>query len=281
MQPTMAARPDVSIVVIGHSVRHELMSCFQSIERYAGVAVEVIYVDNGSTDDTLEWVGRTMSPVTAISLDENRFGAARTPALQRARGRYTMFLDSDARLTEGALPSMVAALDRHATWGLLGPKLVYDDGDLQLSCRRFPPLMLPVIRRPPLDRFFEDGRAVRRHLMADSEHDHVRPVLYVISACQLFRTSLARRVGDIDPKLAWGWEDTDWCIRIRAVGGEVVYFPHATVVHTYRRLTRRRPLSRDALRQLRCHIHFQRKYLRKRRELIRLGAELDRVPAAD
>ena len=263
--------------MVGHSVRHELESCFESIHHHAAVPVEILYVDNASTDDTLDWLSREAPATTVITLDQNRFGAARTPALERARGRYTMVLDSDARLTEGALPAMVAALDEHDEWGLLGPRLVYDDGSLQLSCRRYPPMALPFIRRPPLDRFFEDGRVVRRHLMADADHDRVRPVLYVISACQLFRTSLARQVGRIDPKLAWGWEDTDWCIRIRDAGGEVMYFPPATIIHSYRRLTRRRPLSRDAVLQLRCHGHFQRKYLRRRGELIRLQDELDRT----
>ena len=249
----------------------------ESIELHAGLPVEVIYVDNGSRDDTLEWLRRAALDVTVIPLGENRFGAARTPALQWARGRYTMFLDSDARLTAGALPSMVAALDEQRTWGLIGPKLVYDDGVLQLSCRRYPPMTLPLIRRPPLDRVFEDGRVVRRHLMADVDHSQTRPVLYLISACQLFRTSLAHQLGGIDQKLAWGWEDTDWCIRVRAAGAQVVYFPEATVIHSYRRMTRRRPLSRDALRQLGCHLHFQRKYLRQRGALIRLGEQLDRV----
>jgi N-acetylglucosaminyl-diphospho-decaprenol L-rhamnosyltransferase len=272
-------RPEVSIVIVGHSVRTELQSCFESIHRCAGLPVEILYVDNASTDDTLEWIGSMAPEVTVIPLDRNRFGAARTPALERARGRYTMFLDSDARLTEGALRAMVEALDYHSGWGLVGPRLVYDDGTLQLSCRRYPPMTLPLIRRPPLDRFFEDGSTVRRHLMADTDHGRVRPVLYVISACQLFRTSLGREVGAIDPQLAWGWEDTDWCIRIRAAGAEVVYFPEATVIHSYRRMTRRRPLSRDALRQLGCHLRFQRKYLRQRRALIRLGEELDRGTA--
>ena len=73
-----------------------------------------------------------------------------------------------------------------------------------------------------------------------------------------------------------GPDDADWCIRIRDAGGEVVWFPAATVAHRYRRLTRGRPLSLAAVRQLRAHFYFQRTYLRRRRELIALGEELDR-----
>lgn len=108
---------------------------------------------------------------------------------------------------------------------------------------------------------------MRRHLMADEPHDRPLKVLYMISACHLFRTDVARAVGPLDPELAYGWEDADWCIRMRDAGAEVVYFPAAMVVHSYRRITRRSPVSRAALRQLGCHVHFQRKYWPRRHEL--------------
>lgn len=272
--------PQVSIVIVAHSVRHELERCLASIREHAEVPVEVFLVDNASTDDTREWVAREHPEVEVVALPRNIGVAARDHGLRRARGTYTMFLDSDAALTPGALPALARALDENPRWGLVGPRLTYDDGELQLSTRRYPPLLLPFLRRPPLDRFFEDGPTVRRHLMADDPHDRTRPVLYVLGACQLFRTDLARVAGPFDDKVFLGWDDADWCLRIRDAGGEVVYYPHATVLHSYRRLTRKSPASRAALKQLEAHVRFQLKYLRRRRELIRLGEELDRRAAA-
>jgi len=267
---------DVTIVVVAHSVRLELERCFRSIADHAGVGTEVILVDNASTDDTVDWVHAHHPEVAIVELAANVGVAARDHGLRRANGRLTMFLDSDAELTPGALPAMVAALDANPGWGLIGPRLVSVDGELQLSCRRYPPLALPLLRRPPLGRFFEDGRTVRRHLMSEADHSITRPVLYVLGACQLFRTSLARAAGSFDDKVFLGWDDADWCIRIRDAGGEVVYLPEATVVHAYRRLTVQRPVSGAALKQLKAHAYFQSKYLGRRRELRRLGAELDR-----
>lgn len=273
----------MSLVVVASSVRGELERCFASIETHAGMSVETILVDNGSVDDTLAWVARTHPQVTVVPLPENIGVAARDHGLRRARGRYTMFLDSDAELTAGALPAMVQALDENTEWGLVGPRLVYSDGSLQLSARRFPPLLLPLLRRPPLKRLCEDGRTVRRHLMADEPHDRPRPVLYVLGACQLFRTSLARIAGPFDDRVFLGWDDADWCIRIRDAGGEVVYLPTVTVIHAYRRLTAQQPVSRAAWRQLKAHVLFQRRYLTRRRELFALQDELDdrvEAPAA-
>ena len=267
--------PDVSIIVVAHSVRAELERCLASIERHAGVETQVVLVDNASTDDTREWIGRAHPRVELVPLERNIGVAGREYGLRQARGRHTMFLDSDAALTPGALPALVAALDENPHWGLVGPRLVHDDGTLQRSCRRYPPLLLPFLRRPPLVWAFEDRPTVRRHLMADFAHDQVRPVLYLLGACQLFRTELARAAGEFDQRVFLGWDDADWCFRIRDAGGQVVFVPDATVIHSYRRLTRHRPLSRVALRQLGAFFYFQRLYWRRRRQLIGLERLLD------
>jgi N-acetylglucosaminyl-diphospho-decaprenol L-rhamnosyltransferase len=272
-----SAEPEVTIVVVAHSVRHELERLFDSIRRHAGIPVTTILVDNASRDDTRAWVRAQHPEVRMIKLDANLGVAARDHGLRESRTPYTLFLDSDAALTAGALPTLVDALERNPSWGLVGPRLVYDDGTVQASCRRFPPRLLPLLRRPPLDRVFERRRTVSEHLMRDFDHASTRPVLYVLGACQLFRTSLARAAGPFDDRVFLGWDDADWCFRIRDAGGEIVFVADATVVHTYRRQTRRRPLSRAAWRQLRAFVYFQRIYAARRRELIELSRRLDRL----
>jgi GT2 family glycosyltransferase len=268
--------PDVSIIVVAHSARDDLERCFASIERHGAMPLETILVDNASDDGTVEWVRGAHPEVRVVELGENRGVAAREEGLKVARAPLAMFLDSDAELTERALPAMVAAMRENPGWGLLGPRLVYPDGALQLSCRRFPPLFLPLLRRPPLDRAFGRSEAVRRHLMEDFDHERPRAVQYVLGACQLFRLALARKAGPFDERIFYGPDDIDWCIRIRDAGGDVVYFPDATVIHAYRRMTHRNPLSYAAVRHLEAFLYFHWKYRRRRGELRRLDRELDR-----
>jgi len=275
--PPAVAAPQVTIVVVANSVRQELERCFASIKRNAGLPVDTILVDNASLDDTRNWIRSAHPEVRLIELDRNLGVAARDYGLRESRTPYTMFLDSDAALAPGTLPSLVEALERNPGWGLVGPRLEYDDGTLQRSCRRFPPLMLPLLRRPPLGWLFEDSRVIRRHLMADFDHASTRAVLYVLGACQLFRTALADVAGPFDQRVFLGWDDADWCFRIRDAGGEVVFVAEATVLHSYRRQTRRRPISRAALRQLAAFAYFQRLYWRRRKELKGLSEELDRA----
>jgi N-acetylglucosaminyl-diphospho-decaprenol L-rhamnosyltransferase len=268
--------PDVSVIVVAHDVRDEVLECLASVERHAApVTCEVFLVDNGSRDGTAAAVEDAFPAVQVVRLDRNIGVAARNEGLRRARGRLRMFLDSDARLTPGALPELVAYLDASPEVGLVGPRLVYEDGTLQLSARRFPPLLLPLLRRPPLAHFFEDGATVRRHLMADEPHGETRDVEYVLGACQLFTEAAQRAAGEIDPRIFFGPDDADWCFRIRRAGLAVAYHPRATVVHAYRRTSAARPLSRIALEQLRAFGRFQWKWRRERARLVQEGREMD------
>jgi GT2 family glycosyltransferase len=268
--------PDMTVIVVAHDVRDEVLACLASVEEHSGsVQAEIVLVDNASRDGTAEAVAETFPTVEVVSLARNVGVAARNAGLRRARGRLRMFLDSDARLTAGALPELVAYLDAHPEAGLVGPKLVYEDGTLQLSARRFPPRLLPLMRRPPLGRLFEDSAAVRRHLMADDRHDRTREVEYVLGACQLFTAEAQAAAGEIDPRIFFGPDDVDWCLRIRRAGLQVVYHPAATVIHGYRRTSAARPASRIALRQLAAFARFQWTWRRERARLVQEGHEMD------
>jgi len=268
--------PDVTVIVVAHDVREEVLACLGSVEEHAtSMKAEVVLVDNASRDGTAEAVAEAFPQAAVVSLAANVGVAARNPGLRRARGRLRMFLDSDARLTAGALPELVAYMDAHPEVGLVGPKLVYEDGTLQLSARRFPPRLLPLMRRPPLGRLFEDSAPVRRHLMADDRHDLTREVEYVLGACQLFTAEAQAAAGEIDPRIFFGPDDVDWCLRIRRAGLRVVYHPAATVVHGYRRTSAAKPASRIALRQLAAFARFQWTWRSERARFVQEGHEMD------
>lgn len=269
---------DVSVIVVAYNVRDEVLTCLASIERHAGdLEVEAILVDNGSADGTAAAVRDRFPAATVIERPVNEGVAARNHGLRVARGRVRMFLDSDAELTDGALPELVAFMDARPDVGLVGPRLIYPDGELQLSARRFPHPLLPVLRRPPLARVFEDGTIVRRHLMADDTPTTVREVEYVLGACQLFSRAAQDAAGEIE-NIFFGPDDADWCLRIRVAGFKIAYHPGVEVIHSYRRTSAKQPLSRVALRQFVAFARFQWKWRHDRRRLIREGRAMDLRP---
>lgn len=276
--PDAVTIPDVSIIVIAWNVRDELDACFQSIRDHAGdITTEVLLVDNGSSDGSADHVAAAFPEVEIVRRPTNEGIPARNHGLRRARGRHRMFLDSDARLTAGALARLVQVLDDDPKIGLVGPRLIYPNGDLQLSTRRYPPFLLPLLRRPPLGRWFEDSGIIRKHLMSDDAHDRQRPVEYVLGACQLFRAEAQWEAGEIDRRIWYGHDDADWCFAMRLAGYDIVYVPDAEVIHDYRRSSASKPFSKLALRHLRAHFYLQRKWLPNRRRLRAEGVQMDRM----
>jgi GT2 family glycosyltransferase len=265
--------PDLTAIVIAHDVRDEVLHCLGALRDHAdGLDIETIVVDNASTDGTAEAVLAAFPDAEVLRLDHNANLVARNAGLERATGRYRMFIDSDAAVTAGALRTLVDALDADPEAGLVGPRLVYRDGSLQLSCRRYPPVLLPILRRPPLGRWLEHGRTIRHHLMAAEPHDRRRHVEYVLGACQMFRAEVQAAVGGTDRRIWFGHDDADWCFQIRRAGWRIAY----VVVHDYRRTSAQKPVSRFALRQLQAHLWFQVKWAPARSRLIAEGRAMDR-----
>ena len=267
---------DLSVIVVAHDVREEVLACLDSLREHRGeLRLQVLVVDNASSDGTLEAVLEHHPDATVLRVDHNAGMVSRNAGLAEARGRHCMFLDSDAAVTAGAMQRLVEHLDANPRIGLIGPRLVYRDGSLQLSARRYPPVLLPILRRPPLGRFFEDGPVIRHHLMADEPHDAERRVEYVLGACQVFRREVVTRLGGTDRRIWYGHDDADWCFAIRTAGWDVVYLPDAVVVHDYRRSSAAQPVSWRAVRQMQAHLHFQVKWRRNRRRLIEEGRRMD------
>jgi hypothetical protein len=175
-------------------------------------------------------------------------------------------LDADTEIRPGALERLAEVLDARSEVGLVGPKLVYPDGELQLSCRRLSPLLIPFLRRGPFARFDPDPASHRRHLMKDFDHASERPVVWVIGAAQMWRANLPSVVGTYDTRASVIGEDKDWCMRVWAAGLEVRYVPQAEIVHVSQRLVRRNLYGRDSWRAFGNWYYLQWKHRRLRND---------------
>jgi GT2 family glycosyltransferase len=150
--------------------------------------------------------------------------------------------------------------------GIVGPRLLGPDGDVQLSCRRFPPFLIPLMRRGPYARLQPNPRAHRWHMMMDFDHSSRRPVAWVMGAAQMWRRELADLLGPFDRRISsYGGEDIDWCLRAWAAGLEVHYVPEAEIVHRWHKLTRENPYGRESSAALRDWYRLQWKHRALRR----------------
>jgi hypothetical protein len=203
----------------------------RSLESVRGREAELIVVDNGSTDGTVELV-RERFPEARLVEHENRgFGAGNNAGMRLGSGRYFLLLNPDAWLTGDALEQLVAFADAHPEAGVVGPKLLNPDGTLQRSVRGY-----PTPWRIATEYFFLRKLAPRSRLLnaffgAGFDHESVRTAEFLPGACLLVRREAVDSIGGFDEDFFLMSEEVDWCYRFRQAGWDVLFYPGAEVVH--------------------------------------------------
>jgi len=247
---------DVAVCVVSWNGAHHLRNLLPALPAATeGIDAQVVVVDNGSADDTEDVLAEHPS-VEVVANPENRgITRARNQALMVQDARVVVMLDNDTIPRPGSITAMVRYLDEHPEVGLVGARLLNPDGTVQESCRTVPPVYLPLITRPPFERF---GKGiVDRHYMRDFDHATTRPVDWVMGACQGYRASLLPLLGAYDERIfSHGGEDTDWCLRVWKAGYEVHYLAEAEMEHAYGHFARKNPLSRQARRALGDYLYM-------------------------
>lgn len=224
-------RPDVSVVVVSYRCAHRLDACLESLAEQAGVTREVIVVDNASGDGTAD-VARGRTGVTLIERADNAgYARAANEGMAQARGRALLVLNPDTMLTRGALGTCLGALWADPGIGVLTARIVDEDGQLDVRChRRFPTAWSALCFLSGLDRVLP-WRSAQAHTMRYLPDDEPADVEAVSGAFMLMRADALRRVGGFDQQFFMYAEDIDLCMRFRAAGWRVVYWPGATVMH--------------------------------------------------
>ena len=250
-----ATPPRLSVVIAAWNAGEDLLRALDSLEAFPGPSpMEVLVVDNGSTDGSVQRATRVHPLVRVVRNESNRGVArARNQGLALARAPMILLLDADARVTAGALTRLCRTLEEHEDAGLVGPRLEYPDGGLQHSARAFPRLRSLLFGRPPLSCVLGRHWTVREHQLLDWDHATRADVDYVLGACQLVRAEALASVGVLDEAIFYGPEDADLSLRLHGAGWRVLYEPAAVVVHRYRLMTVRAPLSRQGRALVRGH----------------------------
>ncbi len=226
----MSNSQDLSVVVVNWNTCRLLEACLQSVEAARhDLSVDVFVVDNGSTDGSVDLVRERFPGVLLIANASNRgFAGANNQAVERARGRYLLLLNSDAEVETEALRTLVTYADEHPEAGVIGPKLLNPDGTLQPSGGRFPTPASTVASLLGLNRLTGRPRY-------GTARDYSKPadVDEVSGAAMLIRRAVIDQIGGLDEGFAWGYEDVDFCLRARRAGWRVTYVPAARVVHQW------------------------------------------------
>ncbi len=228
------AAVDVSVVIVSYNARELLDDCLASVapNRCEGLTVECIVVDNASGDGSLAYVREHFPEVIAIDAGANLgFAGANNIGIRRSQGRYVLLLNSDAQMCDGALRTLVDAMDQDRRIGQAGPRLLNTDGSLQRSCRGFPTPWNIATEYWYLRRLFPRSRRFNDFYKGWFGHDSVADMDFLMGACLLVRRTAIEDVGLMNESYFMYSEETDWARRFHDSGWRVTFVPDASCVH--------------------------------------------------
>lgn len=261
----MSIEHKITIVIVNWNTRELLQSCIQSIYKETLTPLEIIVVDNASTDGSREMVRSQFPQVRLIQNNENKgYAKASNQGMNIAGGKYVLLLNSDTLIVDRALDKMVAFMDENPNVGVCGPKILNSDGSLQSTGRRnkgiFDPIWSPAA---------EDPLVSLRIYSPQSRHrgrnvDEIAEVDVAAGACLLVRKSVLDNVGFFDEELDIFNEEDDLCRRVKKEGWRISYLPHAEVIHFTGQTTKKMEISESIpIMAYRSKLRFYKKYYGK------------------
>jgi GT2 family glycosyltransferase len=224
---------DLSLILVSFNTRDVLRESLQSILReQGGLRIEIFVVDNHSRDGSVEMVEAEFPQVRVLRSQINLgFGGANNLALEIARGKYIVLLNSDAFLCPDSLQLSFRHMESNPDVGLAGGRLVGRDHVLQPSARMFPSILSDFLvltglaHKFPKSRFFGQFDRTWADPMQPAEVD------WVPGAFSIIRSDVLQKIGFFDPEFFLYSEEVDLCRRIKQGGSKIMYWPDIVVVH--------------------------------------------------
>jgi GT2 family glycosyltransferase len=249
----------LAIVIVSYNARADLERTLDSLHASPpAMATRTVVVDNASQDGSAALVRERWPEVLVIDAGANLgFSRANNEGIRATRSEFVLLLNSDTIVGPGAIDALVEVLRRHPEAAAAGPRLVDEDGRLELSFGR---MIGPLneLRQKALGRLYDRGVAWAGRLVARAA-SRTHPVDWVSGACLLVRRADAEAVGLLDERFFLYTEDVDFCASLRARGRQVLFTPDAQIIHARGRSRRHDPRNANLLYR-RSHLAFYQKH---------------------
>jgi GT2 family glycosyltransferase len=226
---------DVSLIAISLNSRGYLTECLRSIAaaEWRQVTYEIIVVDNGSKDGTLEMLARDFPDVRVIANRENvGYCRAGNQGAGIARGRHLLFLNDDTLMIDDAIAALVEWADANCA-AMIGSRLLNTDGTDQFSSGRSftTPAAAIFGRKSVLTRWFPNARWARQYLLSDRiDSDTPYEVDWLSAAAMMVRRDVFERVGGLAEDFYYFHEQV-FCARVKNQGGSIYLHPQSKIIH--------------------------------------------------
>ena len=223
---------DVSTIIVSYNTEILLSQCLISLfKETMDLSMEVIVVDNASSDNTCHIV-RNHFPTVKLIINKENYGYAKANniGIRASLGHYILLLNPDTVIVDKSIQRMVRFLDNNPEIGACGSRLFYPNGKYQRSAWPLPKMMSSLYEYSNL---FNRIPILAHFLIPDwfDRPNQTRPVGYCTAACLLVAQRCIEEVGLMDENFFLYSEEVDWCNRMWKLNWQVFYLSESRVIH--------------------------------------------------
>jgi N-acetylglucosaminyl-diphospho-decaprenol L-rhamnosyltransferase len=227
-----------SVVTVNYYSWPYALRCIDSLRATRYGNFEVVIVDNEGGP------APELPPSTHLIRNRENAGFARAcnQGISASNGEYVVLVNPDTVVEDGFFESLEKLFDENRRVGVAGPRIVDDEGNLQLSARKELNFVSGLLGRTSLlTRLFPQSPLVRRLFPAAEKLTGTTEVDWVSGACMVLRRRTLEEIGLMDERFFMYFEDADLCRRARGAGWLVCYLPQVEVLHYTGASTRAKP----------------------------------------
>lgn len=267
-------KKSVGFVILTWNSEKYIANCLDSILKIEKYDIFISIFDNGSKDRTKNILERYRFDNIFFLECEKNLGTtiSRNAALKKLpKTDYIVILDSDTIINDlNGFDKIIDILDNDKEIGIVGPKLVNAEGELQYSGRN-----IPSIKEKILKVFFDKSKKTSELEHVDyNEKDDLFCVGYLMSAAWFMRRDFFEKNGFLDEKIFYAPEDVEYCVRAWCNGYKVCYYKKFTVIHFWQRISKKKFFSKHNFEHIKGLMYFFHKYNKK--TLNKIKAKVDK-----
>ena len=227
---------ELSIIIVSFNTQEILTDCVNSVVKYTkDLRYEIIIVDNGSQDGSLERIKElenNFSQVSLINAQNNLgFGKANNLGAVKAKGDYLLFLNSDTLIFDNAIKESIDKLKKIPGYGVFSCKLLNADKSVQASGGHFPSLGNVFAWQFFIDDLPLIGQLIPSFHPQLASYNRDRQMDWVTGAFMIIPKKVFAEVGGFDNNIFMYTEEMELCFRLRKLGYKTFYQNSPAIIH--------------------------------------------------
>lgn len=216
----------VSIITVNFNQTELTCALLDSLARYPFRNMELIVVDNGSTDNPFNTIQTRCPGVICIRSETNLgFAGGNNLGIKRATGNYLFLINNDAEVTDGCIATLITFLQDHPRAGIVSPLICY------ASRPEGAPLRIQYAGMSAVHPLTGRNRTIGNMAIDTGQFFESMPTAYVHGAAMMLPRTVLDQTGGMDDSFFLYYEELDWCEKIRRAGFETWVEPRARVLH--------------------------------------------------